>query len=100
MGRALETTDEALGHFALSVLAETGGSRSLALYAHPADAARLRRLLGAHDLGERTLIVVDDAALPPGALRFETAEGSVEASVRASLETLARVALTRLVSSS
>ncbi len=96
VGDALAVSDDALAHFALSLLAETGGARSLELFAHPEHAARLRRVLATHDFGERRLVMRDDSSLAPGELRVESPEGHVHASVASSLETLAHVALTRL----
>lgn len=96
VGHAVNTSDEALVQFALTLLAENGGSRTLTLHAHPEHATRLRRALTPHDFGEVALVVQDDAALARGELRFESPEGQMHGSVAASLETLARVALAHL----
>jgi flagellar biosynthesis/type III secretory pathway protein FliH len=96
VGHAFEASDDAIAHFALTLPIETGGAQEHVLCVSPTHAERLRSFLARHDFGERELSVRDDVHLAPGEIRIELPNGHVQSSVASSLETLARVALTRV----
>lgn len=96
VGPLLEQDERALAHFALALIDEARGARSVTLLASPRDAERLRSALAAQDFDERDVRVADDAALADGALRLETELGSVEASAGQSLALLASAARAKL----
>lgn len=90
LGHTLEFSDADLAGWALQLLDEARGARTLRLFTHPAELERLRAALTPLALEELDLALVADATLPRFGLRLETELGVLEASVPGALDALAQ----------
>jgi flagellar biosynthesis/type III secretory pathway protein FliH len=99
IGHAVEASDDVVAALATQALTEARGVRSVAIEAHPLDAASLRTTLRTHGLGGLDGVAIDikeSDSLARGSLRVHTDLGTLDARLHPRLERLAAALLDAL----
>ena len=90
LGQALALDPELVTGLARQALSEARGARRVRIFAHPEDAAILRRDASTLGLAESAVSITEDANRARGQLRLETDIGVLDAELAPQLDRLAK----------